>query len=431
MDSLGIMRNLASRMVARATLPSLLIALAAFTFAPSTQAAEVDIHGFVLGTGSLRLSDMPLATGEKYNWLLGEARLRGDVDINSDSGVTAGVAKIEFVNDSIDRTADIEVRELYGEYLGDIIEIRAGRQMITWGIADRLFINDVFPKNWTAFFAGQPLEYLKIGSDALKLSAFGDSWDLELVGIPFVQTDVTPTSNRFVVFDPGFAVHEPSNRLSNGEAAARLHTSFGSLDVALYAFRGHWHQPDKGFDPAGSTVIFPRLENYGFTLQDSILGGVLSAEGGYYRSVDDSAGIDPFTANSQLRYLASFEREIVTDVTVAVQAYGEIMDNHTAYLAAAQPAFAAGAGPQPLPEHRKIGTVNVRALWLNQTLTTSLFAMAVAGGGRMFIPDVHYAVTDEFSVNLGAHAFWGGPDSWMLGMMKHDDNVYANIKWSF
>jgi len=87
--------------------------------------------------------------------------------------------------------------------------------------------------------------------------------------------------------------------------------------------------------------------------------------------------------------------------------------------------------PNHFLNNRKIGTFNLRALWMNQTLTTSLFGMAVINGGKMLIPDIHYAVTDEFSINIGGHIFWDGPDSWMLGMMKHDDNVYVNAKWSY
>ncbi len=414
---------------ARAPL-SLPVALAAVLLFPDIPfAAEVDIHGFLMGTGSVRAGNIPLKTGEKNNWLLGEERLRINLDIESDGSETGAVAKIDFLNDNVAGSADIEARELYGEYLADSFEIRAGRQMMTWGVADRLFINDVFPKNWTAFFAGQPLEYLKTGSDAIKLSVFGKAWDIELVGIPFAQTDVVPQSDRFVVFDPGFTVQEPDNRLSNGELAARLHTTLGTMDVALYAFRGYWHQPDKGLQ--GANIIFPHLNNYGLTLQDSILGGVLSLEAGFYQSADDISGTNPFISNSQYRYLIGYEREVVTDVILALQFYGEFMDNYAAYLAAAAPAFTAGLGPQPLPEHRKIGTFNLRALWMNQTLTTSLFGMAVINGGKMLIPDIHYAVTDEFSINIGGHIFWDGPDSWMLGMMKHDDNVYVNAKWSY
>jgi len=301
---------------ARAPL-SLPVALAAVLLFPDIPfAAEVDIHGFLMGTGSVRAGNIPLKTGEKNNWLLGEERLRINLDIESDGSETGAVAKIDFLNDNVAGSADIEARELYGEYLADSFEIRAGRQMMTWGVADRLFINDVFPKNWTAFFAGQPLEYLKTGSDAIKLSVFGKAWDIELVGIPFAQTDVVPQSDRFVVFDPGFTVQEPDNRLSNGELAARLHTTLGTMDVALYAFRGYWHQPDKGLQ--GANIIFPHLNNYGLTLQDSILGGVLSLEAGFYQSADDISGTNPFISNSQYRYLIGYEREVVTDVILAL-----------------------------------------------------------------------------------------------------------------
>lgn len=69
---------------------------------------------------------------------------------------------------------------------------------------------------------------------------------------------------------------------------------------------------------------------------------------------------------------------------------------------------------------------------MNQTLTTSMFFMGIGdAGGRMLNPDVHYAVTDSFSVNAGGHAFWGGHGTGMLGTMKHDDNIYMNLKWTF
>lgn len=406
------------------------MALAALLLASTAaEAAEVEVHGFLLGTASFRVSQVPLATGEKNNWLLAEERLRVDLSAESDEGDTAMVGKIDFLNDHVAGNVDIDVRELYGEYIADDFEVRVGRQILTWGVADRLFINDVFPKDWSAFFSGQPLEYMKLGSDMAKVFVFGSGWDVELALIPVARFDVMPGSDRFVVYDPGFVVVQPDKTLSNGEIAGRFHTTFGTTDVALYAFRGFWHQP-KGI--SGTNIIYPRLNNYGFTIQDALLDGVLSLEGGFYHSVDDSAGTDPLIANSQYRYLVGYEREVMTDVTLGLQWYGEVMKNHAAYLAAAQPAFQAGLGPEPLPSHRKIVTANLRALWMNQTLTTSLFFMGVGdGGGRMVNPDIHYAVTDEFSVNVGGHVFRGGPDSWMLGMMKHNDNVYMNAKWMF
>ncbi|MDQ6961068.1 MAG: hypothetical protein Q9M28_00860 [Mariprofundaceae bacterium] len=390
-------------------------------------AVDLEYNGYLLSSNSNRINANTLTTGEKYNWLVAQQQLH--LEIMAATDTTNLIAKIELINDSIDGTQRIDIRELYGEYLGESVEFRLGRQILTWGVADRLFINDVFSKDWTAFFAGQPLEYMKTASDMAKISYFSNDWDIELVLQPTMQYDQTPASNRYVVFGSNMPVQKPANRLGNGEVATRLHTAIGTTDVALYGFKGFWHQPDKGMQ-AGN-IIFPRLNNVGLTIQDSIWGGVLSFETGYYQSADDKDGKDPFIANSQYRYLVSYERDVMTDVTVALQAYGELMHNHQDYLKAAQAAFNAGFGPKPQSKHRKIGTLNIRALWMNQTLTTSLFAMAVATGGRMVNPDVNYTINDNFSINAGGHIFWGGSDSWMLGMMKNNDNLYVNSKWSF
>jgi hypothetical protein len=398
----------------------------------SAAAAEIDVHGFLLGTVSNRISDAPLPGGESNNWLLAEERLRVEMAAESDADDTNLTGKIDFLDDHVSASANVGVRELYGEYVTDAFELRIGRQMLTWGVADRLFINDVFPKDWAAFFSGKPLEYMKIGSDMAKISVFGDTWDAEITLIPVAQYDVMPGSGRFVVYSmPGVTgVQERDKSISGSEAAIRLHKTFGNVDLALYAFSGFWHQPDKGL--SGANVIYPRLNMFGFTAQNTLFGGVLSLESGFYQSANDTSGANALIANSQYRYLIGYEREIATDVTLGLQFYGELMFQHAAYLASARPAFNAGFGPQPQPAHRKILTVNLRALWLNQTLTTSLFAMKVGdGGGCMLNPDIHYAVSDELSINVGGHAFQGGPDSWMLGMMKHDDNVYINIKWGF
>ena len=50
--------------------------------------------------------------------------------------------------------------------------MRAGRQIITWGLGDLIFINDVFPKDYEAFFSGRPMEYMKKGVDGVKIGYY-------------------------------------------------------------------------------------------------------------------------------------------------------------------------------------------------------------------------------------------------------------------
>ncbi|MBL7221906.1 MAG: hypothetical protein ISS69_17490 [Phycisphaerae bacterium] len=64
------------------------------------------------------------------------------------------------------------------------MDVKVGRQILTWGTGDLLFVNDLFPKDWRAFFIGRDLEYLKAPADAMKVSLFGDIANLDLVYMP-------------------------------------------------------------------------------------------------------------------------------------------------------------------------------------------------------------------------------------------------------
>ncbi len=420
-------------------------ALGAVLAAPAAPAMELELHGFVQGAASLRASSHRLAApsalaGKRYNWLAAEERLRLEATGDSDDGSVGFVAKVDALYDNAlvqapgqaANPASLDVRELWGEWRGDLFEVRAGRQMMTWGVADRLFISDIWPKNWAAFYAGLPLEYMKLPVDALKITHFAGPVDIELVLAPRAQVDVVPDVNRWVVYmPPGMrGEKKPAGTLHAGEAGLRVHIPAGSWDFNLYAARTHWHQPDKAMDAQGF-VIYPRLNVYAGTIQGGVLGGVLSLEAGLYQSVEDKNGTNPYIANSQQRWLVGYEHEIWPDATLALQVYGERMLHYQAYLRAAQQAFAAGQGPKPLPRHRIFYTANLRAQFLNQTLVFALFAMHIQHGGTMVNPELSYAVNDALSVAAGGHVFKGGPDSWLLGMMKHDDNAYLWARWSF
>ena len=114
----------------------------------------------------------------------------------------AFLGKIDLIHDAALDNIDSEVRELYAGYHTDDFTVRGGRQVITWGAGDLLFINDVFPKDWVAFYSGQPLEYLKLGSDAVKLDLFMGSTTLEMVISDF-RADRLPDNRRFIINSRG------------------------------------------------------------------------------------------------------------------------------------------------------------------------------------------------------------------------------------
>ncbi|MCH9022053.1 MAG: hypothetical protein IID32_04745, partial [Planctomycetes bacterium] len=93
--------------------------------------------------------------------------------------------KGDVIGDLVEEQGDFDLRAanlLTSPY--DSMDLKIGRQVLTWGTGDLVFINDLFPKDWQSFFIGRDSEYLKAPSDAVKISLFSDPVNLDIVYTP-------------------------------------------------------------------------------------------------------------------------------------------------------------------------------------------------------------------------------------------------------
>ena len=77
----------------------------------------------------------------------------------------------------------------------------AGRQVLTWGTGDLLFLNDLFPKDFVSFFIGRDDEFLKAPSNSLKFSSFARAANLDLVWTPIFASDRYITGERLSFYN--------------------------------------------------------------------------------------------------------------------------------------------------------------------------------------------------------------------------------------
>lgn len=395
-------------------------------------AEEVSLHGFVQGNYAARVTGEELPGPEGGDFLLGEERLQ--LKLAASSQEAGFFLKNDFLRDAVSRATEIDLREAYLDYGGGSFDLRLGRQIITWGVGDLLFINDIFPKDYAAFFSGRPLEYLKIGSDAAKVDLFSDRVSAELVVIPFFQSDTLPAPERFFLFDPFSSLpreaQEPRVEIENTELALRLHRNLAGFDVAAYVYKGFFRtpgmRPDDPLVPTRVTLFFPRLAVYGASGQGNALGGVTSLEAAYYDSLDDRGGRDPAIPNSMLKYLAGYQRQFRTDFTAAFQYYGEYLSDYGPYRAAL---------PGGLPVQDRLGqllTFRLTQLLRYQTLRLSLFAFySPTDEDYYLIPEVRYSFTDALWGAVGANVFGGGKNTTPFGQLDKNDNVYVIARYEF
>jgi len=417
------------------------ILLSAFCFsAPLAQAQTnqrfpLRVHGFLLGNFTARTGSAHPAGKEGSRFLWADERLRLELSGDTASGSLSLLFKGDLFHDAVANRFDGTVREGYLDYSQAWLDLRLGRQIITWGVGDLLFINDVFPKDWGAFFSGRPLEYLKLGVDAAKLHVATPALNAELVAIPFFRSDNLPSADRFFFFDPLAGVsnrtlREPASTTGNTEVALRLYRRIFGSDVSLYAYRGYWRQPSLRPDQFSSPVqlqgFYPRLAAYGASAQRNVDAGLLSLEAGYYDSPDDRAGADPAIPNSQFRTLVGYQRQLASELTIGAQYYTESLMDYEAYKASLPTGF-------PVQDRtRHLLTARLTQFLKYQTWKLTVFTFySPSDQDFLLIPEIWHAFTDRLHVAVGATVFGGQQPDTFFGQFDRNDNVYIVLRYDF
>lgn len=316
----------------------------------------------------------------------------------------------------------------------DWMDIKIGRQILTWGTGDLLFINDLFPKDWESFFIGRDTDYLKAPSDAVKFSFFSDLANLDIVYTPQFDPDRYITGHytsywnsrlgRRAGRDAIVDRERPEKWFHDDELAARLYRTFDSVEVALYGYQGFWKSP--GGQTADGVALFPDLNVFGASIRGPFAGGIANAETGYYQSKNDESGNDPYVNNSEMRYLVGYTREIVTDFSAGVQYYIEQMLDYNAYLRR-----------HPTPElardeYRHVVTLRLTQLLMSQNLQLSLFNYYSPSDNDAYLrPNLLYKATDHLTFETGLNIFLGKYPHTFFGQFEDNTNVYAAMRYSF
>ncbi|AKJ63585.1 hypothetical protein [Kiritimatiella glycovorans] len=313
------------------------------------------------------------------------------------------------------------------------LDLKIGRQVLTWGTGDMLFINDNFPKDWRSYFIGRDEEYLKAPSDAVKASWFNPVVNVDLVYTPKFDHDRYIDGQRVSVLDPPAgedAVMDavaPDEWLDNDEIAFRLHRMFGRYETALYGYDGYWKSPG-GQRPDGR-MTFPRLAVWGASVRGPLAGGIGNFETGYYDSKEDRGGDDPRVNNSEWRVLAGYERDlksVASDFTVGLQYYVEWMQDHEDYLSALP------AGAAAREEDRHVATVRLTKLLMRQTVELSLFTYWSPTDHDLYArPYAGWDLTDQWKIEAGGNLFLGEDDHTFFGRFERNSNLYAALRYSF
>lgn len=389
-----------------------------------------NLHGFVEGGFGIRTQNDP---NQSHDVNYSELRLQ----IEASKALESAEFKfrLDLFRDEALHEFNADLREAHAVFSpGDFIDLKIGRQILTWGTGDLIFLNDLFPKDFQSFFIGREESYLKAPSNSIKSSYYFDWFNLDLVWNPLFNSDRFLNGERLSIFNPflnrkigereKLSSREPETLLKDSEIHLRAFKNVKGYELALYGYYGFFKNPG-GFNLVGE-AIFPRLAVYGASVRGNVLKGIGNIEIAYYDSLKDQGGTNPFINNSQFRFLAGYTQELATNFNIGFQYYLEHMVHHDQFMQNLPP------GALPQDENRHTLTVRLTQLLLQQNLSLSLFTFYVPSDGEAYLrPIVHYKVSDAWSATLGANIFTGSGENNFFGQLENNSNVYARMRYSY
>lgn len=397
------------------------------SFREHLEEVGLEYQGFVSARQNFKMLDDPY-NSKTYH--LSELRYQLNVDYYL--GDLQTKVKTDLLADSYTESLRMDLREMHIVYpISRWMDIKLGRQILTWGKGDFLFINDLFPKDFQSFFIGRELEYLKAPSDALKVNLYVKGWQFNIVYTPQFDPDIHPTGERLTFLDPSFGFRGPEDILplvrrdewfTHDEWAWRIQRNIKGFDFAVYGYHGYWKSP-AGVDSESFAYIYPTMNALGTSIEGALLSGITTFETGVYLS-DDREGSDPWINNSQWRWLLGYARDFKKDWKASVQWYQERWLQYDELEA---------SSPVPNPD-RGLSQVTLRISKMldQQKWNLSLFTFYNITGNDYYLrPSVAYKLTDAWKIDLGANLFAGETRTTFWNQFNYNNNLYIGLKWSY
>lgn len=383
---------------------------------------SVGVKGFVDTYHAMR-------TESPNDMMASRSRVRGELMMKYNKVGTFASANL-IHNAIVGAKTGLHIRECFVTYADDNWDIRAGRQIITWGVADALRLTDIIsPMEYTEFLADD-YDDIRVPVNGLRARYSRSSWSAEVVALPISSFYILPTDddNPWSINLPDATLpyiintgNEPQKRIVNGEIGGRLMFFMSGIDFSFSALRTWNKMPVFTTNVVNDTLSalghYKRLTMLGADISVPISKIVLRAEVAEYLDEAQTPvfGTDVQCANS-LNALIGIDYYAGNDWSLSAQYAHKSIASHSALIST----------------YKNSGTATVRIAkeLLNNTLTVQTFAyIDVTCGGIYNRLSADYAVTDQLHCIVGYDLF--SADKGMFAMYADNSEVWLRVKYNF
>ena len=398
--------------------------IAAFTIAVASvafaQESPFQFNGFVDTYHAVQ-------TQHPHDFTTSRTRLRAERRVDYENAYL--FTSLNGVHNSIleDRTG-VQLQEAYFNYQNDFLEIRAGSQIVVWGVADGLRVTDLIsPVDYTEFMSSD-YDDMRMAVDGFRIKYPGERANAEIVYVPVSRYFQMPLGedNPWRPNLPekaGLDFPEgPEARFKNGDFGTRVSFFLSNLDFSISALHTHNQSPVSVVEPVSmdSVVIHGIHESMtmiGGDLSMPIGEFVLRAEIAEYfgEALGYASNLD-YARKNTFNALGGIDWYAGDNWTFMVQYLHKYIADYSHNLAA--------------EKNSSEMTFRISKELLNNTFKLSLYGVFdIDNLGYYGRASGDYSVTDQVMISLGYDHF-GGKRGQLAGYKKNRE-VWAKAKYYF
>ena len=393
--------------------------------ASDDNALQVQVKGFLDTYHAVR-------TEGRTDWMASRTRARGELKLEK-GAASLFLSLNATYNGILKERTGLELREAYLSYAKGNFDLRVGRQIVVWGVADALRVTDcVSPFDYTEFLA-QDYDDIRMPVNGLRAKYTRGSVTLEAVCNPVVDFFVLPTDERNpwairlpsapLPYTTDLESGKPEKKIKNMEFGGRASVNLSGIDFSVSALRT-WNK---------LPALCPALSGDGRTLHISgqycrmtMLGAdcslpvgqfVLRAEVAEYIGEAQGRGLGQNAVRrNTLNALAGVDWYPGNDWNISVQYCHKYTSGNLAALS--------------IYRNAGLATARLSKELLHNTLKLSTFAyIDVASGGIFNRLSASYSLNDDIELTAGYDYFHANKGK--FAMYGKNSEAWVKMKYSF
>ncbi|NCC99086.1 MAG: hypothetical protein EOL95_05190 [Bacteroidia bacterium] len=404
-----------------------------FLFSALTVWSQADSSSITFKYNGFVDSYHALRSQSPNDWMSSRTRLRSELTV--DKGNTSMFVSFNAIYNSIleDKTG-LFLREAFFRYNTEKWDLKVGRQIITWGVADGIRVTDlVSPMDYTEFLA-QDYDDIRIPENGFRLKYLHPKFNVEGVFIPVAEFFQLPLSaeNPWSVMSSITMPYSlnmndiPAKKLSNAEFGGRISFFLSGIDVSLSALHTWNKMPviNKSLSVNSDSLYmkahYERLDMIGADMSVPLGKFVIRAEVAAYlgelQELDMPVNLDATIRKNTYNGLLGLDFYPGNDWTVMVQYYHKYISDYDEIIS--------------VKKNSGLVTFNISKKLLQTTMTLSSFTYYDITYNSFYNrTSVDYALTDQIHLTGGYDWFHGEKGS--FAMYKNNSEYFVKFKYSF